>query len=69
MHDVVGDESRQQIKGGLEVQLVVADSLSGVRNIVLVTPDLRETRVALIAHGVAVGAIRHKDPVETWAGG
>lgn len=27
------------------------------------------TRAALIARGVAVGDIRHKDPVDTWAGG
>ena len=40
-----------------------------MHNLYLVTPDIAEARAALIARGVAVGAIRHKDPVETWAGG
>ena len=35
----------------------------------LVTTDLEAERAKLIARGVAVGEIRHKDPVETWAGG
>jgi hypothetical protein len=35
----------------------------------LVTTDLADARAKLIARGVAVGAIRHKDPVETWVGG
>jgi len=51
------------------VQLVIADSPDRVHNLYLVTPDIAEARAALIARGVAVGAIRHKDPVETWAGG
>ena len=34
-----------------------------------VTTDLADERAKLIARGVAVGAVRHKDPVETWAGG
>ena len=50
------------------VQLVADDSRR-VHNLHLVTPDLAATRAALIAHGVAVGEVRHKDPVETWAGG
>src|SRR4029453_13587192 len=51
------------------VQLVIADSPGRVRNLYLVTPDLAEARAKLIARGVAVGAVRHKDPVETWIGG
>jgi catechol 2,3-dioxygenase-like lactoylglutathione lyase family enzyme len=51
------------------VQLVVAGSPGRVHNLYLVTPDLAETRATLINRGVTVGAIRHKDPVDTWAGG
>src|SRR6185295_13896608 len=51
------------------IQLVIADSPCRMHNLYLVTPDLAETRATLIARGVAVGAIRHKEPVETWAGG
>jgi catechol 2,3-dioxygenase-like lactoylglutathione lyase family enzyme len=51
------------------VQLVVADAPGRVHNLHLVTTDLAHAREKLIARGVAVGAIRHKDPVETWAGG
>jgi catechol 2,3-dioxygenase-like lactoylglutathione lyase family enzyme len=51
------------------VQLIMADLPGRVRNLYLVTPDLAEARGKLIARGVAVGAIRHKDPVETWVGG
>jgi catechol 2,3-dioxygenase-like lactoylglutathione lyase family enzyme len=51
------------------VQLVMADSPGRVHNLHLVTSDLADARATLIARGVAVGAIRHKDPVDTWAGG
>jgi catechol 2,3-dioxygenase-like lactoylglutathione lyase family enzyme len=51
------------------VQLVTADSPSRVHKLYLVTTDLEAERAKLMARGVAVGAIRHKDPVETWAGG
>ena len=51
------------------VQLVPADSPSRVHNLCLVTNDLAAERAGLIGRGVAVGAVRHKDPVETWAGG
>jgi hypothetical protein len=44
-------------------------SLDRVRNLYLVTTDLAEVRATLVARGIAVGAIRHKDPVDTWAGG
>ena len=51
------------------VQLVTADSSSRVHKLYLVTPDLEAERAKLIARGVAVDEIRHKDPFETWAGG
>ena len=51
------------------VQLVIADSPDRVNNLYLVTPDIADARAKLIAGGIAVGEIRHKDPVETWAGG
>src|SRR5262245_31432565 len=51
------------------VQLVTADSPGRLHNLLLVTTDLAAERAKLIARGVAVGAVRHKDPVETWAGG
>jgi len=51
------------------VQLVTAGSVNRVRSLHLVTTDLAAGRSRLIARGVAVGPIRHKDPVETWAGG
>ena len=47
------------------VQLVAADSPSRVHNLYLVTTDLAAERAKLISRGVAVGAVRHKDPVET----
>jgi hypothetical protein len=40
-----------------------------VRNLYLVTTDLATERSRLIARGVAVSPIRHKDAVEKWAGG
>jgi len=51
------------------VQLVMADSPGRIHDLYLVTTDLADARATLIAHGIAVGAIRHKDRVETWAGG
>src|SRR5215510_2172286 len=51
------------------IHLVIADSPGRVHNLCLVTTDLADERAKLIARGVAVGAVRHKDPVETWAGG
>jgi hypothetical protein len=51
------------------VQLIAADSPGRVHNLHLVTTDLAAARSALIARGVAVGPVRHKDPVESWAGG
>jgi len=51
------------------VQLVTADSPNRVHTLHLVTTDLAAERAKLIARGVAVGAVRHKDPVEKRAGG
>src|SRR5258708_36890210 len=51
------------------VQLVAADSPSRVHNLYLVTTDLAAERAKLIGRGVAVGAVRHKDPVQKWVGG
>jgi catechol 2,3-dioxygenase-like lactoylglutathione lyase family enzyme len=51
------------------VHLVAADSDSRVRNLCLVTEDLAAERTKLIDRGVDVSAIRHKNPVDTWAGG
>ena len=51
------------------IQTVIADSPGRVRNLYLVTTDIADARAKLIARGVTVGAIRHKDRVETWAGG
>jgi catechol 2,3-dioxygenase-like lactoylglutathione lyase family enzyme len=51
------------------VHLVAADSTSRLRNLVLVTEDLAAERTKLISRGVDVSAIRHKHPLETWAGG
>lgn len=50
------------------VHLIAAESDSRLRNVCLVTSDLAAERAKLIGRGVEVGAIRHKDPVETWAG-
>lgn len=51
------------------VQLVAADAPGRVRNLHLVTPDLAAACARLIGRGVDVGAMRHKAPFETWAGG
>jgi catechol 2,3-dioxygenase-like lactoylglutathione lyase family enzyme len=50
------------------IQLVTADWFGRANNLYLVTNDIADTRATLIARDVAVGPIRHKDPVETWAG-
>lgn len=51
------------------VHLVANASGSRLRNLCLVTSDLAAERAKLIDRGVEVSAIRHKDLVETWAGG
>jgi catechol 2,3-dioxygenase-like lactoylglutathione lyase family enzyme len=50
------------------IQLVTANSPSRLRNLYLVTDDLAAERTKLIGRGVDVSAIRHKEPLETWAG-
>ncbi len=48
------------------------DQLDGAarsHDLCLVTTDLVTERAALIDRGVAVGPIRHKHPVDAWAGG
>jgi predicted enzyme related to lactoylglutathione lyase len=50
------------------IQLVTADSPGRVHNLYLVTNDIADARAKLIARGVAVAPIRHKEPVETWVG-
>src|SRR5262245_43373860 len=49
------------------VQLVTGSDR--VRDLYLVTTDLAADRDALLARGVPVGPIRHKDPIDTWSGG
>jgi len=51
------------------VHLVTSDSPDRVRNLCLVTTDLAAERTKLIAHGLTVGPVRHKEPIETWGGG
>jgi catechol 2,3-dioxygenase-like lactoylglutathione lyase family enzyme len=51
------------------VHLVAADSSNRLGNLCLVTDDLDAERTKLIDRGVDVSAIRHKHPLETWAGG
>src|SRR5262245_50354836 len=54
---------------GCSIQLIAADSPGRIHHLHLVTTDLAAERARLIARGVAVGEVRHKEPVETWAGG
>lgn len=51
------------------VHLVVADAPGRIHHLYLVTSDLEAERAQLIGRGVNVGAIRHKDMVESWTGG
>lgn len=51
------------------IQLVPADSPGRVHHLHLVTSDVAAEREELIVRGVAVGEVRHKKPLETWAGG
>ncbi len=51
------------------VHLVASDAPSRVHNVCLVTSDLAAERTEMIGRGVHVSAVRHKDPVESWAGG
>jgi catechol 2,3-dioxygenase-like lactoylglutathione lyase family enzyme len=40
-----------------------------LRGVTLVVDDLAATRDALLARGVAIGAVRHKAPFPDWSGG
>lgn len=51
------------------IQLVEAGTPDRAHDLYLVTPDLAAARDGLLARGVKVGDIRHKDPVDGWAGG
>jgi catechol 2,3-dioxygenase-like lactoylglutathione lyase family enzyme len=51
------------------VQLVAAESPCRLRGLYLVTADLAAEREQLIARGVALGAVRHKDRIDGWTGG
>lgn len=51
------------------LHLVRATGQGRLHGLCLVTHDLEAAREQLISRGVDMGAIRHKDPVETWAGG
>ncbi|HEV7775990.1 MAG TPA: VOC family protein [Luteibacter sp.] len=51
------------------IQLVGASSAARVQGLYLVTSDLERSRAGLVARGIAVGDVRHKDPIETWVGG
>jgi catechol 2,3-dioxygenase-like lactoylglutathione lyase family enzyme len=51
------------------LHLVRAAGDGRLRELHLVTEDLAAACERLIARGVMVTDIRHKDPVETWAGG
>jgi catechol 2,3-dioxygenase-like lactoylglutathione lyase family enzyme len=51
------------------VQLVAADSANRMQGLYLVTTDLAAERAKLIERGIAVGEVRHKNPIESWTGG
>lgn len=51
------------------VHLLESATGGRLRDLCLVTDDLERARDDLTSRGVEVSAIRHKDPVETWAGG
>lgn len=50
------------------IQLVAADTPARLHGLYLVTTDLEAERAALIGRGVEVGPVRHKHPLDTWAG-
>jgi catechol 2,3-dioxygenase-like lactoylglutathione lyase family enzyme len=51
------------------VQLTPASPAGRQHSLYLVTDDLEAERARLIARGVEVGAVRHKDPITHWTGG
>lgn len=54
---------------GCSIQLVATAAASPLKSAYLVTDDLQAECERLIARGVTVGAVRHKEPLATWAGG
>jgi catechol 2,3-dioxygenase-like lactoylglutathione lyase family enzyme len=50
------------------IHLVATLSSDRVRNLYLLTTDLEAERDGLINRGIAVGLLRHKEPVDNWAG-
>jgi catechol 2,3-dioxygenase-like lactoylglutathione lyase family enzyme len=54
---------------GCSVHLVASSTPARLQNLCLVTDDLLAERERLSDRGVKVSELRHKDPVDTWAGG
>jgi len=50
------------------VQLVTAGSAARVQGLYLVTEDIVAARDALVSRGVPVDELRHKVPLDAWAG-
>jgi catechol 2,3-dioxygenase-like lactoylglutathione lyase family enzyme len=50
------------------IQLTSAESPARLHGLHLVTTDLDAERAALRDRGVQVGPVRHKHPIDTWAG-
>lgn len=50
------------------IHLVAAGSSHRLHGLQLVTTDVEVERTALIGRGVEVGPVRHKQPIDTWAG-
>ncbi|HVX45464.1 MAG TPA: VOC family protein [Mycobacteriales bacterium] len=54
---------------GSAASIQLVRSTERVHGLLLVTPDLDAERGELLARGVPVGSIRHKDDIANWAGG
>lgn len=54
---------------GCSIQLVASPIANRVQGAYLVTEDLHAERERLMARGVAVDPVRHKEPLANWAGG
>ncbi|HTZ67364.1 MAG TPA: VOC family protein [Roseiarcus sp.] len=50
------------------IQLIQGDGSAPLRDLCLVTDNLEKAHQELSSRGVRIGAPRHKDPVDTWAG-
>jgi len=51
------------------IHLIQRDGSAPLRDLCLVTDDLEKAHQELSSRGVRIGAPRHKDPVDAWAGG